>query len=720
MKLHSTRPTSSSGLIVILLLASLVSLQCFKQPLAPVAPNWDVQLSIPIVDTEYFLKDALRDNLDIRTSGIFYEYRPAPYDFDPIPVGDTTKLKLDPPTRDTTISQRLGIITVSPTTAINQIIPVSQVVPPITISRPPPLGDTTIFISDTSVTVIDSICIPRPLFPDTCVLTQLPGTQKDTTIAFPANPDFDYIRVQTGGLRFRIENRLPIPTVFATLKVINADNDTISALPSLSIPGRTLKDTTVNFTPGVKLTSALRVFVSVSSPVAPLPVTFLPGDGLIFRVDVTQITSDEAKIRIPATPLADIQETRLIVDDSTYIRRVAFRRGTIGLDINSSIGAAVRVRFKFKELLSIAAADTFVIDTLIAPRGNYLRNIDLTGWALQTADSNNIHFELQIRTIESTGTDTIFSTSGVTTRVQFLNTPFQIRTITGRARPFTLDVNDTINLPEIRLGSSFTADSIKLGKDTLRIYVQTAAGHPADLSLVVRGLRQDNSVAATIRIPPQGSPDPNMRRFVPAVRNEVILTGGFLDDFLRNFPNGQPARLAVIGSGIMNPYDVYNNPSAPGHIGRIDDTTKLYVGASFLVPLQVAIYNGVFKDTVRIGDTTTTGTQVDPNLLTSILEGNFFFRIQNSIPVNLKLKTDFLNQAGVSIVADSVSIFDTTGVQTPMIRLTKDRALKFNESKRAVIKLFLGTGNQAAAFDTTQSIRVRMFANLKFNVNPTK
>lgn len=739
MKYRIGRLSTPLAAVIILILSSLVSFQCFKQPLEPVAPNWDIQLSVPIVDTIYYLKDALKGNPNITTSGIFYEYRPQPYNFDPILLADTSKLKLNPHPQDTMSVKQLGTITIEPTATTPLAIPVTQIIPPITINRPPPMPDTTIVISGTDTTVVNPICIPRPPLPDTCVFTEFPASQFDTSIAFPPSSEFDYIKIETGGLRLRVENRMPLQTLFAVLKLVNSDNDTITTFPPLSIPGRGVKDTTVNFVPGTKLTSLMTAVLSVSSPATPLPVTFLPGDGLTFLVELTTLTSNEAKIAIPALPLADIQQTQLILDDSTYVRRVEFfRRGggnpesTIRVSLQSTIGASVGVRFKFRELIS-AAGDTFVIDTLIPPRGGYIRDIVLPDWFLMTPDSNNIHYEVQMYTLQASVADTIFSTSGVSIRVQFLNTPFYIRSIQGRAKPFALVVDELRSLPEIRLGSSFTADSINF-PDTLGLLLnlQTPAGHPIDINnFRIIGYADSNGVdQRAVLTVPSNTQNPNIWRFRPGQLNTIQFPAAQLNPFFRFFPNNQPRSLRIVGAGIVNPLDVYNNRDSTGHIGTITVSDSFFSSASFAVPLQVAIYNGEFRDTVRISDTANGGTQIDSTLLTSIIEGNFYFRIQNSIPVSLTLKSEFYNRAGVRVLPssnvplDSVTIGYIPGTPVPVresvFRLSRNQAKKFGEASRGIVRLLLGTGNSSAVFDTTQSVRIRMYANLKFNVNPTR
>jgi hypothetical protein len=682
---------------VSLIGAAMVSMQCFKQPLAPVAPNWDVQLSIPIADTIYFLRDALRGNPDIRTSGIFYEYRPTPYYFDPVAMGE---ISLDPPQTVTDTSNQLGLITIgSP--------------PPISLFFPAPYSDTTIQ--------------PVPPPPAPCVVCFIPPftvpESGDTIIGFRFSDDFDYVRLVSGSLSLTVVDSLPTSVTFLQpIEIRDRDNNPISTFNFGQVASNS-SETQTNSLVNTRLTDSITVRFRLQVDTANLPATFVQNAGIQFRLQVNgPLQSNEARVNANPTVLVDTAITTTLVDDSTFVERVNFRRGKVKMTFRNNIDAGVRIRFKFREFVDKQELPYELRETI--PRlARDSTEIDLTDYMIKSpVNSNAVTYEFEILTLEVSGFSTIYDTSSVEVRVEYLETPWLIREVTGRAKPFWVDFNDTIALPEIRLGSSFTADSILMNKDSLRISIQTAAGHPIDINASLVGVNDNGVAVANIRIPSGGSPDPNMWRFRPNAQNEILLTGGILNDFLRNFPGQQPRNLVLFGAGLVNPLDVYNNPGDPNHIGRITDTTNLYAGASFLVPLEVAIYNGEFRNTVLFGgDTSASGTQFDPNLLQSIREGNIFFALENTIPVNLKLKSEFYNQAGaVVLVPDSISITTAPGTQTTAFRLRPDQSAKFNESKRAVIRLQLGTGNQAAVFDTTQSIRVRMWANMKFNVNPNR
>lgn len=699
-------------LIVCFVIVSVLSLQCFKQPLAPVAPNWDVQLSVPIVDTVYFLKDALRGNPDIKVSGLgTYEYRPVRYNFPSVVVADPSKLQLIPPQTDTTTVQRLGLLSVDTPPPFSETIRASDIfnTPPFVV---PPDRDTTFE--------------PFPPPPAPCVICSTPSFPINDSVTIVLSDQFGYLQLSSGQISLTISNTFPMQLLFSPsepVQLLDEDGSVIASFPFSAI-GIGESQTQSSSLAGVKLTSTVKVKIKGVVDSTSLPVTFQAGAAIGLQFNITgPLQANKANVRIPPTLLANSSIKQVLVDDSTFVQRVLFNEGQVRISLNNNIGVGVSLHFKFREFQDTSSnPQSFTIERVIPPGiVPFDTTLDLRDYAMQAiVTSNAVHYEVQIKTLEldTTQFSTVDSASTVAVRVQF-SPRFYIKSIQGIMRPYSFVINDTIGLPEIRLGSNFAADSILLNNDSLKIYMQTAAGHPIDIVGEIVGLRADGSAAPPITLEPSGSPNPNAWRFRPGAQNVILITGGKLNRFLANFPNGQPSKLVIRGNSLVNPYDVYANPADPNHVGSIVDTMNLYPAAEFSVPLSVAVYNGEFKDTVLIGDTTTSGTKIDPNLLTSIISGSFNFVINNGIPVNLTLSSKFVKANGDSLLAKNIPVL---GGQTSSqsVTLSQSEAKKFTDAKRSIMKLLLFTGPTGAVFDTTQSVRVRMYANIKFNVNPTK
>jgi hypothetical protein len=673
-------------------------------------PNWDTQLSIPLVDTVYYLKDAIIDS-SVKLADSIYVYH-RDYAFEPVSLGDTNTLKLSPPISDTTIFRQIGTLSVPSPKPFEKSLRLSQILDSLVIHRPFPFPDTVIYFSDTATTTV-------PSFPP--IFTMFPSQSRTDTISLPPNPDFAYIVIDSGGIKLSIQNNLPTAAIVATIKIINSDNNTIVTFPSITI-GSNASDTSVVPLAGKKLTSALTAIIQVDIPATPLPLTFSPADSIDFRFEVLgPLTTREARLALPAIPIDSIVERRLILDQSTYVNNVDFKRGTMVLSMNSTVNAGINFLFRFDEMKDTLTKMPFEVRAVVSPSAPLLQTLDLRGYTLEPSvpeSSNTMKLTLVLSTVQGDTLSTIYDTSSIKLRIQFLDTPLLLKSISGRLKTDTIQiVKDTVKLPDLHLGSDFTADSITLGRDTLRIQLHTDALFPIDVQdFSVKALRKDGTLVDSLTLP-LSTPPGNAWRFVPGAVNAVEFTGGWLNAFLRNFPNGQPDRLIIQGMAIVNPVDQY-----PTYIGHLNDTDYFHTNVDFIVPLSVAIYNGAFKDTVRIGGSGGTGPKIDKKLLTSIVQGNFTFVTTSTIPAHAGIRTYFLDTTLASpiiLVPDSIDIFPGSNL-FHYFKITRDQAVKFNQANKIALKLLMDTPMHPAVFDTTQYIRVRLLANIVFNVDPTK
>ena len=668
-------------------------------------PNWDTQLSIPLVDTVYYLKDAITDS-SIKLADSVYVYH-HDYGFKPVYLGDTSVLKLNPPIRDTSIFRRIGKLSVPSPKPFEKSLKLSQILDSLVI--PLPTGDTVFHFSDTATTTVPSF---DPIF------TTFPAQSRTDTIVLPPNPDFAYIVLDSGGFKLSVQNNMPTPAVVATIKIINSDNDTIVTFPPVTIGSHSSSTSTVPLA-GKKLTSALTAIIQVDVPATPLPLTFSPADSIDFRFEVIgPLTTGEARLALPAMPIDSVVQRRLIVDQSTFISNVDFKRGAIQISMNSTVNTGIKFLFRFDEMKDTLLGNPFEIKSVVTPTSPLLQTVDLQGYTLEPSvpeSSNSMKLTLVLETVGSDTLSTVYDTSSVRLRIQFLNTPLLLKSVTGRLKTDTIQiVKDTIKLPDLHLGSNFTADSITLAMDTLQILLHTDALFPVDVQgFSVKALRKDGTIVDNLTLPLNNGFG-TAWRFTPGPPNVISFTGSWLNAFLRDFPNGQPDRLIIEGTAIVNPIDQYNSMRT----GSLTDTDYFRTKVDFTVPLSVAIYNGEFKDNVRIGGSGGHGPKIDKKLLTMFVEGNFTFVTTSTIPVDTVIaRTYFLDTTQVSpdtLLSKSVRIFKG-GNLYQYLKITHDEAVKFNQANKIALNLFVGT--PPAVFTTTDSIRIRMFANIKINTS---
>jgi len=700
--------------IVLLSLLSTTVWQCINIPPKPVLPNWDTQLSIPLVDTVYYLKDALKDS-NITTLDSVYVYKPHPYNYAPVSIGDTSNLKLNPSMTDTTITKRIGKLRIAP---------------------PPPveyqLTDSTLF-SQVGVTLpTDRDTTINPLGPPP--LPQfIPGFTYNTSQSLVfSDTSFDYITLSGGHMTLTVTNAMPT-TMSVTIGLTNKFSGVITNL-SLPLVNSYDSASTAQSLDGVVLTDSVTATIQFQISSTTLPAVFRANSNIGVRLAISDTSSDgnlsisEARLRIPSIEVQpDTTFTQLLIDQlpPTFVQQVLFKGGAISFSVLNHIDVGIDIDLRFKELHRNSDDSIFVFDPTISPLTALpvtTISLDQTpgGYHFESAgpSDDSLRVGLSIRTLELPYLSTVHETDSLSLSIHF-QTPFYIKSVTGRLRPTSIPINERIAFPKNSLGSNFSALAIELPADTLlRLDIWTAAGQPIDfIGFRVRGIALNGTEIGSLTLPPTAPAPDTAWRFMPGQTNSVGFTGTQLNAFLKNFPGGQPDSLTFEGTALIDPDDVYNNTSTSG---TVNDTMNIYTTANFMVPFKVRIDSGAFKDTVSIGNDTSKGPKVDKKLITSIVSGNLMFITTSTIPVHAGLRTYFLDSSRSVILAmDSVDIYPGIN-QYHTLRISRAQTITFTNASKAALKLMMDTQDLMATFDSTQYIRVRVLANIVFNVDPTK
>lgn len=708
------------GIVGLISTLALFSLQCIDMPQTPVMPNWNTQLSIPLVDTVYSLNDAFKDNDEISSLNGVFQYRPAPRIFDPIVIGDSNTLRLNPPVTDTSFSQQVGELEIPVPAPFFERLTAASIITDFATFRDPNTN------RDTTLPIMIDPTQPITIFPIPQIgFTELPASFLDTTIVFPSTGDFNYLQLTSGGFQLVVTNNLPIDLPTVPVEIRNSDNELLATV-SLSNLLSGAADSQFIDLANKKITGGMSVKIALDVPSRQLPITFLPEHGVGIKATlVGPLVVRRAEVRIPAFVIADEHISTVPIDDSTFVNEVRFSRGKVRVTISSAIDADVSFFFTFKELVRSKLNEPFSIDEVVSPTQPLTFTVPLGLGEndyrfLSQQNQNTINLALKVKTLEPDRITTIYDTNSVSVRVEFLDTPFILDAVRGRLTPFHRSVNETVEIPEIRVGSGFSADSVVLPNSSLRLFIASNAGHPFDLALNILGFDKEGRQRGQIGLPSNDeSPTPGVWRFRPGRENVIELNGNLFSQFMKQFPESQLRRLSIVGSIDVNPIDVYSNPDDPNHIGQIVIGDSVFTRAEYGVPLSLGVYNGAFTDTIDIGGSDSKGSTIDEDILTSIVEGRLSFQVENTIPVHLGLRTSFLDAFGrVILTPDSLDI--TTGTSQPTLRLTRDQALKFNQAKKVIVRLLMDTESQTAILNTSQYVKVRLSANLVYNVNPTK
>ncbi len=679
----------SSFLFFLLVFSSW---QCFEVPEDPVMPTWTTQFSVPLIDTVFFLNDALKENPDILQDGSYYVYHPKIFQFDSVTVGDRIALT---PNASISFQKTIGTFDASMNAPIE------------------------VFVS--TETIIGSAPPPNP--------TPVPSFSWQSHLDLPAIPVFETVHLQSGNFSLQIKNSLPVQIDLPSgMSVLNQDNSVVATFSNVSIPAHSTWAPAPASLANITMDNNLKVAFNVSSQGSNGNSVQLYADsGLTASVQITDAVADQ----IQATSFKRLDFSSsfnpFVFDDSTYFQQATFKKGRFRLQIQNALQLGLTAQISMNEFRSISTNQPFLLTIPLNANTTVTNDIDLTQWKL-VAPNNGIanaltcSLRVSSSTLSSSTPITLNATDQVQLTVQALDTPFIIKSVSGVSKPILLNITDTVKLDVGKLSTNFNADSVLLNTLKMKMNLYSGGGFPVDLTLTLNGLNASNSVIATTTLQPNGgSPNPNAFRLQPSVHD--TLTFKNLHVFISNYLTHRGERLIIKGNALLNPYDVY----ATRQIGTVADTSSFHSSFDVSTHLSIGILNGVFTDTLdEDGDD---GDKIDKDILDRIKQATVYFRIENAIPMGVEIDTKFLDasnntllnlpQIGATpIKIDAGSVASPTVTLTPIrIGISTSDAEKFNDTKRIIANLKINSNGQTRMFTSGDYIRVRAYANIVVKVS---
>ncbi len=663
------------------------SWQCFEIPPDPVLPTWDTQLSIPLIDTIFYLSDALKENPDIIIDGVNYVYRPNQFKFDSIGIGDKLVMHPDP---SITLEQAIGELKINMSQPLGMNFTAETLLgfPPPNTSAPVPS------FSYTSGGA-DSVDLGELFY-------SIHFTQGDLTLqirnSLPVEMNFPN-GVELGGILFSPFN---VPA-----------NSTYSSSPA------SLAD---------KRFSENRMLIqgTFESPGSGGNSVFIHADsGITVSLQITNGVADE----ITAKSFERLNYSTVfrpyLVDDSSYFQHVSLKKGSFRLEVENTLEVGVEAKISMEEFVDTSTNLPFRLDLNLSKQSTFSQLYDLSKYKIEAlsglTQTATCSLSVTSATLNSTTPITVRAGDKVKLRLLSVDTPYVIKRVSGVSKPIWLNINDTVDLDVGKLSSNFNADSVVLDSITMALNFFSAVGHPIDIDFSLSGVDGSGSVINTMKVQPNGSPNPNMRRLSPSTHERLVFSN--LARFVSDYLTKRGKKIIIRGDALVNPPDVY----ATRQIGSVEDTTRFYSSLDVTALMKIGIFNGAFTDTVELdGDGE---EKIDKDILNKIKQASVFFKIENAIPMGVQLQTSFLNVNNTSIL--SLPKFNQTPiaiqagtpalpVNTPApirVSIQPSDADKFNDTKLVIVKLVLNSNSVPTPFTTGDYIRVRAYANIVVNIN---
>ncbi|MCK5572317.1 MAG: hypothetical protein KAJ12_06130, partial [Bacteroidetes bacterium] len=448
-----------TGRTISVVVLMFTSLCCIDQPLEPVLPSWDTDLTFPLISRVYTLGEFAEQDTSVLgvvpgdTRLVFKTSATT----QPVFVNDL--LRIDP--FSSSVTAELGSFSLLP---VSLQFPLS--VPGVTEGLPlPPLSS-----------------IPLP----------------NTGVTFS---QFQEVVLERGTLQVTLRNNLPA-TIRVETPIELRDGSgnlitTVSFVPD-SIPTGTQR-TAVSDLAGATLTSNLSVMGStVSSPGSSQPVP--SGDQIVATVEATGLVAERASLaNIPPQVLVDNSRVAIPLTDSTRIREAIVGSGSLFLQLESRIDLSAMLLFRFSELLH-PDGTPYQDSLLLQANGRRDKLIDLAGFHIQSQDGS-LMSSLEIYTTVnlyegSAGLPvTVRSTDQFT--ITASSSTIIADSLVGVIRPTTVAFDERIVTDLGDLSSKFSGQ-LYLPSATMRFTPQSSIQFPLELDLQLRGRNTETGAVAVL------------------------------------------------------------------------------------------------------------------------------------------------------------------------------------------------------------------------------
>lgn len=653
---------------------------CFDAPPHPVAPRWEVGLTAPISAKSYTLNDLVSKDPDILQIGagnqIVYQVSAQST---ASTVGDV--FRIDP--QSATTRARLGPLTIG--ILLPLIVQVS--IPGLSPGQDlPPLSHASLPPASTTIT------------------------------------QFESVTIRDGTLFATVQNHLPVElTIDSTITIRDDSGLIILALtfPDPVIPSGSFRTASADLA-GKTITQHVSLAnVSISEPGGGAVPS---GSPLTVILTSTTVIATEAVLSsIPPQVLLENSTFSMPLRDSSKVREVRIRTGTLTLNVRSAVDLNMQFAARFPQLAR-ASGEIFVDSFFLARGATATRTIILNGLRLRSTTGgliDQLEATTSVDLYEGSAGRPVTVSENDSVRVTVSTTTISVDTVVGVVKPTRFAINERIPLRLGETASHFHGQMV-IPAANLVLQPQSSITFAVRLDLAITA-RDAEGNEVVLPVPASNLTPP----FGP-----ITFAPGEVGKFLTRVSGALPDTVQLVGTVIVNPeYDTTR-------IGAAGSRSTFEGAVDFSVPLTLSIGGGAIADTVAFGDTTGDGNSeyaVNADLLNDINGGKVHIDIDNGLPLGMSLTLTLLDKMRTPLLilpqtaGDSLSV--APGVvaggevvaparSSRLVQLSKEEVRLFERAKYVRYGIGLATpGPGTVTFRSDQSLRFRIWSELSYQMS---
>lgn len=674
--------------IFILLFGVLLSWQCMDPPAEPLLPTWDTDVSLPLANREYLLKELVERNPDLlgldENGVILYSFSDT---VENEPFGDLLRLTPEP----TDFSFEVGAFTLRPDDI------------------------------DFDVSVGGYLGLPAG--------HKGPSPGVDPVVITGALPEVQsmrYMILDTGEVHLTMTNESGVPVELQDgLRIRNSDDGSLVVhfiYNEVIEAGETV--TVVEQLGETRVYRNMEYDFQFSSP--PNENVEIPDDPQLactLSFDVLEVR--EADAQIPSQALAGEFNGEIVLDDSIYMTELLFSHGVLDFVIENTVDLDIPVTVTIPDLLSRDDPSQAYRFSETLTRGSIASfSIDASQWMIRTSSlSNSLSYSIKLGSVSSTDEFIEFratdSMDGTISPQDSPDDEFVIEYIEGVITPTSYEISERVELDLGEITDYFEGD-ITFGNVRFNLGLFFDGGFDALANLYIVG-ENKHGVRDSVAIP-------HDQRFISGHDWSIIVlneSNSNIVDFFSAFVPNFPEELHITGDLLVNPnYE-------PGYL---DVASELQSSIHLDVPLDIGIRDGVVTDTLAIG--TDDDDDFDRDIFDYVNHGRLYFETDNGIPAGMDLRMQVINSEGEVLrafpveespaiaikaapVDESGFVNGTSGKDVRILDLTEEDIQILRNADKA--ELFLGIytndGRETVKFCSRGSVQVKIYATFNMRAD---
>ncbi len=691
-KLYHSNARTIKPIFAVVTLA-LMSLNCFQEPLTPVAPTWDINLTVPLANKLYTLADIIANDTTVLKIGAGSQISVSKsVNIPPTYVSD--KLSLNP--KDTSLALQFGTFAVN---SPDQRTPIS--IPWMPQGQTVPIPDTTMTFAD--------------------IRSKIPA--------------FENITLKSGTITLQVQNNLPVPMqVQSPIRLTDLQGNVVatfvfnpSTIPANSSRSASDDLASKTFASDYKITG-----LQFHTPGSTTPVTIPTGDLLVATMSTVNLKASRATLAdIPAQRLADNDTARLQIDDSTLVKELYVKNGSLRFAFASNVGLSMIFKFRFLELQRRIGGNyvPYEDSLFLGPNGNGSLILDLSNTRIKTLTGSLLTSLRVLSTVAINASVGVPVTVSETDRVSIAvtkNTPIVVDSAIAVLKPTWVSIDTKIGFNLGAIGQKFSGQ-LNLPSASLSLGSVSSIGFPSDLYLKIGARKNAAGDSVFMNIPA------SQRRITPG-QDQIQFDPAEVGRFLSQITGKLPDSLRIVGRALVNPNDVYD--PTPAGVGSVGLNSSISGSVGLNVPLALGIVSANVRDTLAIGDTTGSGHKdftLDKEKTKYVNTGKVYIEIENRLPVGVSVNVALLNRAHQNLLSipqsgapisfapasvDAGGNVIAAAKSTRVIELSQREVEQYNPAEFVSYAVSFNTsgGGPAVKFKTSDNVRVRVWSNLSVRV----